>query len=150
MKSTIHNITYPFPQVRVRVDVGVGYDSDIDLVKSVMLDEAVNHELVLKDPQPSCYLVEFADSSLNMSLRCHVADVKNQFGVTSALREQVLSRFRQENIEIPFPQRVLTMIDGESTQPPTPKAVKQTKLAPPAPRSKRGGAMEFEDGDDDD
>ena len=139
MKSTIHNITYPFPQVRVRVDVGVGYDSDMDHVKRVMLDEAAKHEVVLKDPEPSCFLLEFADSSLNMSLRCYVADVSDQFSVGSALREQVLSRFRKENIEIPFPQHVLTMATGEKTSEFPPKMVKETEVTTSSP-TKPGGA----------
>ncbi|MFH1686681.1 MAG: mechanosensitive ion channel domain-containing protein [bacterium] len=145
MKSTIHNITYPFPQVRVRVDVGVGYHSDMDHVKAVMLDEAAKHELVLKDPAPSWYLLEFGDSSLNVSLRCHVADVSDQFVVTAALREQILGRFRQENIEIPFPQRVLTMVDGQSTAPFAAKTAKPTQ-AVSSSKPKPDGEANFEDG----
>ena len=47
MNSTIHNTTYPKPEVRVKVEVGVGYDSDIQQVKRAMLDEAEKHPKVL-------------------------------------------------------------------------------------------------------
>jgi len=109
MKSTVHNLTYPYPRLRVQIDVGVGYDSDIDQVRQVMLGEANNHSIVLADPKPSWYFLEFGDSSLNVSLRCWVADPSERFRTASELREGILNRFREEGIEIPFPQRVVTM-----------------------------------------
>lgn len=114
MKSTVHNLTYPHPKLRVQVDVGVGYDSDMDQVRRVMLDEAEQHPVVIDDPPPSFIFLEFGDSSLNVSLRCWVADVSEQFLTASELREQVLNRFRKEGIEIPFPQRVVTMVPEEA------------------------------------
>lgn len=121
VKSEIHNLTYPYPQIRVVVNVGVGYNSDIDHVRKVMLEEAGKHPQVLDDPAPSFAFLDFGDSSLDVSVRCRVADVGEQFGTGSALREQILNRFRQEDIEIPFPQRVVTTIEGEaSKKAPTP------------------------------
>jgi len=114
VKSEIHNLTYPYPQIRVVVNVGVGYNSDINYVRQVMLEEARKHPRVLDDPAPSFAFLDFGDSSLDVSVRCRVADVADQFGTGSALREQILNRFRQEDIEIPFPQRVVTTIEGEA------------------------------------
>ncbi|MCK4372972.1 MAG: mechanosensitive ion channel family protein, partial [candidate division Zixibacteria bacterium] len=116
IKSTVHNLTYPHPRLRVQIDVGVGYDSDIDQVRQVMLGEANNHSIVLADPKPSWYFLEFGDSSLNVSLRCWVADPSERFRTASELREEILSRFREEGIEIPFPQRVVTMVPKTSSE----------------------------------
>jgi small-conductance mechanosensitive channel len=116
MKSTVHNLTYPAPMLRVQIDVGVGYDSDMEQVRRVMLDEAARHQTVIDDPPPSFFFLEFGDSSLNVSMRCWVADGSEQFITASELREQVLNRFREEGIEIPFPQRVVTMIPKETGQ----------------------------------
>ncbi len=118
MKSTIHNLTYPHPRLRVQVAVGVGYDSDIDVVRNAMLDEANKHPKVLPDPKPGFFFLNFGDSSLDVSLRCWVADPAEQFRTASELREQVLTRFRQEGIDIPFPQRVVTMMPAESPEHP--------------------------------
>lgn len=119
MKSTIHNLSYPHPKLRVQIDVGVGYDSDMDQVRRVMLDEAARHPVVIDDPSPSFFFLEFGDSSLNVSMRCWVADVSEQFLTASELREQVLNRFREEAIEIPFPQRVVTTVPQDA-EPKTP------------------------------
>lgn len=144
MKSTVHNLTYPHPKLRVQVDVGVGYDSDIDQVRRVMLDEAEQHPVVIDDPPPSFIFLEFGDSSLNVSLRCWVADVSQQFGTASELREQVLNRFRKEGIEIPFPQRVVTMVP-EQTEP-TAKAPRPIESH--LKRQDRSGAGDGSFGDD--
>ncbi len=114
IKSTIHNITYPMPRVRVVVDVGVGYDTDIGLVRKVMLEEAARHSDILADPEPAFFFLSFGDSSLDVSLRCHVARAEDHRRASSELREQVLERFRTEGIEIPFPQRVVTMVDNNN------------------------------------
>jgi len=111
MKSTIHNETYPYPEVRATVEVGVGYDSDIGKVREVMLDEAHKHPKVLKEPPPDFIFLNFGDSSLDVSIRCRVATIEDRFFVSSDLREQVLNRFRLEGIEIPFPQRVVTIVE---------------------------------------
>ncbi|UCC45219.1 MAG: mechanosensitive ion channel, partial [Candidatus Zixiibacteriota bacterium] len=110
IKATVHNITYPAPRVRVVIDVGVDYGSDMSLVREVMLDEASKHDTVLKDPAPQFFFLNFGDSSLDVSMRCHIVRAEDYRRVASDLRTQILNRFRAEGIEIPFPQRVVTML----------------------------------------
>ncbi len=145
MKSTVHNLTYPHPKLRVQVEVGVGYDSDMDQVRRVMLDEAALHPVIIDDPPPSFFFLEFGDSSLNVSMRCWVADVSEQFRTASELREQVLNRFRVEGIEIPFPQRVITMVPEETE----PKTSSPRPIESHLKRQDRSGAGDSSFGDDD-
>lgn len=119
-KSTIHNTSYPAPRTRVVIDVGVGYDSDLDRVRKVMLEEAHLHDKVLREPEPYFAFRDFGDSSLDVSLFCHVAQDKHQWRTGCELREQILIRFRKEGIEIPFPQRVVT-IAGKTSGNPAPE-----------------------------
>ena len=144
MKSTVHNLTYPAPMLRVQIDVGVGYDSDMEQVRRVMLDEAARHQAIIDDPPPNFFFLEFGDSSLNVSMRCWVADVSEQFVTASELREQVLNRFREEGIEIPFPQRVVTMVPEETEPPKRPARPAESHLK----RSDRSGAGDSSVGDD--
>ncbi len=109
IKSTVHNLTYPVPLVRVVIEVGVGYESDMDKVRDVMLDVAAKHSNVLEDPEPQFLLWAFGASSLDVVLRCHITCAEDDRRTSSELRLQILERFRQEGIEIPFPQRVVTM-----------------------------------------
>ena len=48
-------------------------------------------------------------------LRCHVSDPEAYRQAPSEIRMAVLDRFRLEGIEIPFPQRVITMLPEEAT-----------------------------------
>ncbi len=118
IKSTVHNITYPLPRVRVKIEVGVGYDSDIDKVRKIMIGVAEKHSNVLEKPPPQFLFMNFGESSLDVSLRCHVSDPIEHRRTSSELREEVLSRFRAEGVEIPFPQRVVTMVGGEKEDQP--------------------------------
>ncbi len=118
MNSTIHNTTYPKPEVRVKVEVGVGYDSDLKQVRRVMMEVAEANDKVLQSPKPQFALLNFGDSALDVSLRCRVADVVDQFRTGCELRESVFERFREEGIEIPFPQRVVTMVNPAHPEEP--------------------------------
>ena len=115
MKSTIHNITYPHPETQVKIEVGVGYGSDMERVKAVMLDEAAKHPSVVKDPTPFFRFLEFGESSLKVSMFCMVPEVTDQWRVGSELRTNILERFRRENIEIPFPQQVVTIVRDDDS-----------------------------------
>lgn len=116
MKSTIHNLTYPYPEIKIHVNVGVSYNSDIEQVKRVMVEEAIKQPNILDDPAPIFRFQEFGDSSLNVTIICSVSKVQVKYDAASTLRQSILNRFREEGIEIPFPQRVITFVNSpEST-----------------------------------
>jgi small-conductance mechanosensitive channel len=79
-----------------------------------MLEEAAAHPKTLEKPAPEFYFLEFGESSLDVSLRCYVQNALDIREVASDLRLGILARFRGEGIEIPFPQRVITMV-GDDT-----------------------------------
>ena len=112
MKSTIHNLTYPYPDIRARVTVGVSYSADIQKVREILLDIAANHKNILKDPKPVFRFKEFGDSSLNVIMIFTVESIPMTYDISSDVRIAILNRFREENIEIPFPQRVVTFVNN--------------------------------------
>lgn len=105
------NLTEPDNQMKVRVSIGVAYDSDIEKVKQIMLDVANANPDVLKDEGRTPYirLKDFADSAVMLKVYTWVNHLDNQWRVGSELREQIFKRFKEEGIEIPFPQRVIHM-----------------------------------------
>nr|HPM69268.1 mechanosensitive ion channel [Piscinibacter sp.] len=63
---------------------------------------------VLKDPEPSCQLAEFAADGMNLTINFWIADPENgQGNVRSDVNLAILDLFDREGIEIPFPQRVM-------------------------------------------
>ena len=102
MGDTITN--YSTKETR-RVDLifSVAYGTDVEKVKSILLEEADKHELVLKDPAPFARLSKQNDSSLDFTMRVWV-ESKNYWTVNFDLTESVKEAFDKAGIEIPFPQ----------------------------------------------
>lgn len=94
--------------------VGVSYREDPLRVKKILLEVANECGEVLKDPPPDVLFEEFSDSSLNFSLRVWAREYSNKPKVLkSILYYAIFEKFKQNNIEIPFPQRDLHIISGE-------------------------------------
>lgn len=113
-KSSIHNLSYPSPEIQVQVAVGIAYDSDVEKVRRVMIEEATRHPKVMDTPPPSFSLNSFGQSSLEVCLYCRVAHTADQAPVASELRERILGRFRQEGIAIPYPHLVVSVSPKDS------------------------------------
>jgi small-conductance mechanosensitive channel len=98
---------------RVIVPVGVAYGSDLSKVKDLLLSIASAHPLVITDSlkvsKPKVLFMGFGENSLNFELRCFIKDVDLRLSTRSDLLFTIDDEFRKQNIEIPFPQRVLHM-----------------------------------------
>lgn len=107
LSNSLINNTYKNRQARVDIFVGVGYESNVAQVKEVLLDIAKNTKNVLSNPAPFVTFVDLADSSLNFRISCYTSDVFNKASISNAIRESIVNRFREEGINIPFPQQVV-------------------------------------------
>jgi small-conductance mechanosensitive channel len=67
---------------------------------------------VLDWPASSVLFDDFGASSLDFQLRCYTSDVVKKQMIASDLRFAIDQRFRDEGIEIPFPQRVVHYAEG--------------------------------------
>ncbi len=105
--DNIINWSHNDDKVRFVVKVGVAYGSDTELVKNTLLQVAKENPDVLQRPSSFVRFVEFADSSLNFELHIWSRNFIRIEDVKSDLRFQIDEKFRKENIEIPFPQRVV-------------------------------------------
>ena len=95
---------------RARVPVGVAYGSDTEKVKTLLLEVAQEHEMVISgdDKFPSRVLfMGFGDSSLNFELRVYIKNVDSRLRVISDLNFAIDRKFRANGVEIPFPKRDL-------------------------------------------
>lgn len=89
---------------RVTVNVGVAYGSDIEKARRLLLDAADNNPFVLKDPAPMASFEGFGDSVLNLVLRCYLPNLDNRLAVIHDLHTKIHDSFREEGIDIAFPQ----------------------------------------------
>jgi len=68
---------------------------------------AAKNSETLRQPEPEVLLMGFGDSAWNMRLRLWIADPKRDMAMRSAINCAIVEKFRAQNIDIPFPQRVL-------------------------------------------
>jgi small-conductance mechanosensitive channel len=72
---------------------------------------------MLAEPEPFVrFIPGFGESSLDFTLICQVAEFTDQYLAQHELRKRILKRFRQEGIEIPFPQRTIHLREERSSR----------------------------------
>ena len=111
--GTLMNWTLSSPVNRLVLPVGIAYGSDIERARQILLDVAEGHPRVMDDPAPVAAFEEFADSSLNLYLRCFLPDMDGRVKTTTELNIEIDRRFKEAGIEIPFPQRDLHLRSSE-------------------------------------
>lgn len=97
---------------RVEVAVGIAYDSDVDKAVRIALNLLISEPRILEDPAPDVEFTELADSSVNFKLRGWTKS-KDYLVVDDVILRDILLAYREHDIEIPFPQRVITMLPPE-------------------------------------
>lgn len=100
---------------RINLDVGVAYDTNLEHVIAVinrigndLYQEPQWQEFIIKPPQ-FLRVNEMADSAVIIKVLGETLPLK-QWEVTGELRKRILIAFRNEGIEIPFPQRVIHQV----------------------------------------
>lgn len=104
--GNVINWTHNRKLTRFNVVVGVSYDSDIRLVERILIECAMQHPDVVKTPEPFVFFSDFGDSQLTFSLQFFSRSVFKIELIRSDLRFAIMQAFRDNDITIPFPQRV--------------------------------------------
>jgi len=111
--SQVINWSHNDRNIRFNFPVGVSYKEDPEKIKRILLSVAKNNSGVLNLPEPDVLFDEFGDSSLNFSLRVWTSEYINRPKVLkSQLYYEIFRIFKEEGVEIPFPQRDLHLSSG--------------------------------------
>ncbi|MDY6931852.1 MAG: mechanosensitive ion channel family protein, partial [Halobacteriota archaeon] len=100
--SPIINYTR-MPTRRVDVNVGISYSSDVSKAVSIASGLMKANSMVMDDPAPAVMTIELADSSVNLQLRAW-SSTDDYWTVKNDLTNGILKAFREQGVEIPFPQ----------------------------------------------
>lgn len=111
VSNIVRNLSFSDTRVRVAVVVQVAYRTDLERAMQIMVDAARRQERVLSDPAPAVMLTDFAESGINLELGFWVADPEvGTGGVRSEINLAIWKAFRENGIEIPYPQREIRVI----------------------------------------
>lgn len=97
-------------RTRFFVQVGVAYGSNVDLVKKVLLDCSAKHKDISKTPKPFVRFNDFGSSSLDFQIYFWTDKSFEVENIKSDLRFDIDKQFRENKIQIPFPQRDVHII----------------------------------------
>lgn len=93
-----------FDTRRIDLLYSVAYESDIEKVKSILIDIANNNEFVIKDEKsPFSAVSAYEDSAIKVVLRVWCKN-SEYWDATYSLQESVKKAFEENSITIPFPQ----------------------------------------------
>jgi len=106
--SRVENLSEFDVRLGQSTSVTVGFDSDVELVRSLLLQAAQQQALVLSDPAPLVNLSNFGAYGLEFTVDYFVAngDV-GLAAVKSDINRAILAALRAHSIGIPLPQQVL-------------------------------------------
>lgn len=107
----ITNWTHSDPTRRLRIPFGVAYGTDVEKVKKVVRESALSVPTTLVGDTTSMdvWLEKFGDNSLDFILAVWVDPRLNTRpgALMANYLEAIEAAFREQGIEIPFPQRVI-------------------------------------------
>ncbi len=98
---------------RLDVVVGISYGDDIDKAQAVLLEIMTSDSRVNAEPAPQVLVLELADSSVNLDLRCWSAG-GDYWAVLFDLNKAIKQRLDAEGITIPFPQRDVHLFEEKT------------------------------------
>ena len=105
------------PSRMTDIAIGIGYGSDIEKARQVMLELARSDGRVRSDPPPDVFVDNLGDSAVVLRYRVWIGTA-NFWPVQRALIEEAKRRLDAAGVEIPFPQRVVHMVDESAAPPP--------------------------------
>jgi potassium-dependent mechanosensitive channel len=106
---------------RLDIAVGVDYGTDVELLRSTLLEVAHGHRGVLKSPPAIVHFANFGDSALNFELRVFLRDVRDRIKSSSELHFAILKALGDAGISIPFPQRDIHIKSADGKLPEDPE-----------------------------
>jgi small-conductance mechanosensitive channel len=106
VSSPVINHSYTDRKVRVAVKVSVAYASDVDRALGILVQAAQAQPRVLADPAPAAFITGLGADGIDLEVGFWIHDPEEgTLAVRSAISRLLLQRFKDEDIEIPFPQR---------------------------------------------
>lgn len=90
---------------RIIIPIGVSYGTDTRKVARILREIIEDQPLVTIDPAPAVLFRGITVDALNFEIRAVIADVGSGLGVTSEVYHQIVERFIQEGIGLPFTTR---------------------------------------------
>jgi small-conductance mechanosensitive channel len=117
ISNKVTNWTLSNKSRRMQIKIGVSYKSDPHIVNDLLLQILLEHNEIMKSPEPFIFFAGLGESSLDFELFFWIADFVEGKRIRSEVLFKIFDVLKENNIEIPFPQRDLHIrsVNGEFT-----------------------------------
>lgn len=113
ISKEVINWTLSDQQRRIEIIVGVSYNSDPHQVRDLLMQILNDNKEVIANPEPMVNFNELGESSLDFRLLFWVASSKEWIRIRSDVVFNIFDILKENDIEIPFPQRDLNIRNFE-------------------------------------
>jgi small conductance mechanosensitive channel len=96
--------------IRIDMSIGVAYKTDIELARQVLTEMILNEPNVEKSKPPFIAVVDYTDSAIKLTVRAW-STPENYWGLYFILMEKIKKELDKAQIEIPYPQRVVHIVN---------------------------------------
>ncbi len=108
INSRVENLSLADSRVLQSTSVTVAYASDVQHVMRLLAQACTSQDKVLKDPAPFVTLSNFGADGLEFGIHYWVDEQQSgMLTLKSEINVAILQVLHEQNIEIPFPQRVI-------------------------------------------
>ena len=109
--NKVINWTYSNNRARIEINIGVAYNSDLNKARQIMIDVANSNARCLRYPEVECNLTNFDDFDIKFLLTFWINDiVEGRQSAKSQVMLEIWQKFKENDIEIPLPQREIKVI----------------------------------------
>jgi small conductance mechanosensitive channel len=111
-RKIVGEILHNYGHIRqLELSVGVAYGTNLNNALIIVRDVLTRNARVLKEPAPAVGVTMLADSSINIALKPWTS-VADYAAAQTEIYQDIIEQFRTNNVQIPFPQRDVRMINN--------------------------------------
>lgn len=100
IKSKIVNVNTPTQKTRILLTFTVGYDSNVDKIKSMVIEIAQKEEKIIKD-SIEIAIIGLTDLGIQFQLTCQTETYKSAWGIKCSLFERIVNDLQANKVKLP-------------------------------------------------
>lgn len=111
--SRVTNWTYTTNKARVDIELTISYKSDPHMARALMLEAVKESAHSIQDPAPDCFMQQLGENGIQFMLMFWIEDIsQGRRAARSDVLFRILEKLRSNQIELPFPQREVRMVQA--------------------------------------
>jgi small-conductance mechanosensitive channel len=111
--SNVVNWTYSQLTSRFEVVLNLAYHDDIPAIMKLLKETTLSHKAVSSSPEPSIRITRFAESTIEITVMFWCSEVFRVENIKSQIRVSIYKALRDNNIEFPYPRRIISLKQEE-------------------------------------